>query len=479
MEVELLKKKLFLFVILITFIFSTQTVQASTLTLTPIMGSSILSSEQMIQYMLTNNPDIGYSNALGFVSITIDEAGHEGVRADVALILMMKETNFLKFGGDVKKEQNNFGGLGATGNGVPGCSFPDLRTGIRAIIQHLKGYATTEPLNNTCVDPRYRYLTLGSAQYVEWLGINENPNGFGWATDPGYGYDIVNRIKSVAKITNYIYAQYDTHIQNIGWISKDWGNDYSNIFGRQLLGIGDLRLEALRINLKNPMLNMQVKYQAHVQNIGWQNWVENGNIAGTTGQSLRMEAIKIVLENAPSDYHIEYQVYIQNTGWTNWVKDGQVAGTTGQSLALQDIKIRIVKDPGVKYQAHVQNIGWQNYVENGELSGTTGQSLRIEALNMSLEDPMAGMKLSYQVHVQNIGWMDLDNEGEIAGTTGQSLRIEAVRIFLEGAPTGYHVQYQTHIQNIGWQGWVQDGQISGTTGQALRIEGIKIRLVKD
>ena len=85
-------------------------------------------------------------------------------------------------------------GIGATG-AVHGASFKDVRTGIRAQIQHLKAYASTSPLNNACVDPRFNLVTRNTAPYVEWLGIKENPNGYGWATAKNYGYDIVGMVK--------------------------------------------------------------------------------------------------------------------------------------------------------------------------------------------------------------------------------------------------------------------------------------------
>lgn len=104
----------------------------------------------------------------------------------------MKETGYLRYGGNVKIEQFNFAGIGSTGAGVSGTSYPDVRTGIRAQIQHLKAYASTESLKNACVDDRFSYVTRGSAPYVEWLGQKENPYGKGWATATNYGYDIVN-----------------------------------------------------------------------------------------------------------------------------------------------------------------------------------------------------------------------------------------------------------------------------------------------
>ena len=125
-----------------------------------------------------------------FCQIVYDEAVAEGVRAEVVFGQICKETGFLRFGGDVEPEQCNFAGIGATGGGAKGASFPDVQTGIRAQVQHLKAYASDEPLNNECVDPRFTYVKRCSALYVEWLGINENPTGAGWATGKNYGYSL-------------------------------------------------------------------------------------------------------------------------------------------------------------------------------------------------------------------------------------------------------------------------------------------------
>ena len=128
-----------------------------------------------------------------FAQIFYEEATAEGVRAEVAFTQCMKETGFLKYGGDVLPNQYNFAGIGATG-AVHGASFSNVRMGIRAQIQHLKAYGSISPLTNQCVDPRFNLVKRGSAQYVEWLGIKENPNGYGWATSKSYGHDIVNMV---------------------------------------------------------------------------------------------------------------------------------------------------------------------------------------------------------------------------------------------------------------------------------------------
>ncbi|MFT3731603.1 MAG: glucosaminidase domain-containing protein [Hyphomicrobium sp.] len=63
------------------------------------------------------------------------------IRWDIAFFQMMLETGNLTFKGDVQPQQNNFAGMGATGNHVPGESFPNVATGVKAHLQHLLMYA--------------------------------------------------------------------------------------------------------------------------------------------------------------------------------------------------------------------------------------------------------------------------------------------------------------------------------------------------
>lgn len=168
-----------------------------------IRGKGNTNVQQMMNYYnsKTTYPTF-YANSdaptlQAFCQMYIDECNAEGINPEVAFVQAMKETNFLRYTGDVQIEQYNFAGIGATGGGAQGNAFPDVRTGIRAQVQHLKAYATSEALVNPCVDPRYTYVQKGSAPYVQWLGIKENPSGAGWATAVNYGYSIVDMIKSM------------------------------------------------------------------------------------------------------------------------------------------------------------------------------------------------------------------------------------------------------------------------------------------
>lgn len=155
-----------------------------------IMGNSSTNIDQMVKfynahaqypsfYSNTEAPDI-YT----FCKIYDRECKIEGIKTEVAFCQAMKETNYLRYGGDVNISQYNFAGIGATGGGVSGNTYSSVTQGIQAQVQHLKAYASTEPLKQICVDNRFNYVKRGSAKYVELLGTK-------WATDTEYGYSII------------------------------------------------------------------------------------------------------------------------------------------------------------------------------------------------------------------------------------------------------------------------------------------------
>ena len=155
-----------------------------------IMGVSFVKYNQMAGYYLSKvgmgvypsyiYKDKGAGTINEFCKTLIAEASYEGVRPEVLFAQVMVETGWLRFGGSVSAGQCNFGGLGSTGNGVAGASFDSVGIGLRAQTQHLKAYASTDPLLGDCVDPRFSMVKRGSAQYLTQL------NGK-WAV-PGEGY---------------------------------------------------------------------------------------------------------------------------------------------------------------------------------------------------------------------------------------------------------------------------------------------------
>lgn len=140
---------------------------------------------------------------------------------------------------------------------------------------------------------------------------------------------------------------------------------------------------------------------------------------------------------------IAYQTHVQNVGWQDWRNEGDVSGTSGQSLRLEGIILntRNVADLGLHYKTHVQNIGWQDWVAGGTISGTSGESLRLEAIQIELTgDNADNYDVYYQVHAQNFGWLGWAKNGEQAGTAGYGNRLEGIRAMLvpkgESLPAG-------------------------------------------
>lgn len=276
-------------------------------TKTLIAGATKTNVSQMVNYFINNGGTYdkfskygtqydgilakkGAANIEAFCQIFYEEAIVENIRPEVAFCQAMKETGFLQFGHDVKPDQCNFAGLGATGNGVAGNSFASVREGIRAQIQHLKAYATTDNLINACVDSRFNYVKRGSAPYVEWLGKKENPTGDGWATGANYGTDIVNRMNALLS-TKYVllgsgdmYRVYNPnsgehfytsnkaekdHLVNLGWKYEGIGWKAPTVSNypvyRLYNAYGGEHHYTMNVDEKNNLVKLGWKYEG----IGW------------------------------------------------------------------------------------------------------------------------------------------------------------------------------------------------------------------
>ena len=148
-----------------------------------ILDQGKLTADQLTDYFVSRNAEADRAYILQFAQYYIEEAAAEGINSDVAFAQMCLETGFLRFGGLVQPEFHNYCGLGAMDAEHPGEQFPDEQTGIRAHIQHLQAYATTEDVKlvKELVDPRYNWVH--KTKYIETIYQLAGT----WATDPQYG----------------------------------------------------------------------------------------------------------------------------------------------------------------------------------------------------------------------------------------------------------------------------------------------------
>ena len=131
-----------------------------------------------------------------------------------------------------------------------------------------------------------------------------------------------------------------------------------------------------------------IRYSAHVAELGWQGWMKDGAPAGTTGKALSVQALKIEQPNPQFDGAIRYSAHVADIGWQGWVENGNLAGTVGQNKQMEAIRIELTGDLAksfnVTYRVHVAELGWQEWVENGKEAGTTGRGLGIESIEIKL-----------------------------------------------------------------------------------------------
>lgn len=239
-------------------------------------------------------------------------------------------------------------------------------------------------------------------------------------------------------------VEYQTHVQSIGWQGTVRDGAMSGTEGRAL------RLEAIQISLYGDIADdYNVCYRVHAQHFGWLDWACNGDSAGTATYAYRLEGIEIrmlkksdgspistlAMNNPYETRRLLYRTHVQSDGWQDWRNDGGMAGTSGRALRLEGIEIKLGDIypflGGITYRTHVQKIGWQDWKSNGEMAGTEGLAYRLEAIEIKLTGILSSIyDIQYRTHVQSDGWQEWKTNGEMAGTSGRGLRLEAIEIKL-------------------------------------------------
>lgn len=183
-----------------------------------------------------------------------------------------------------------------------------------------------------------------------------------------------------------------------------WGAGLGNTYGHIAIATG----EGNTSNFYSYDLNWGSKAVHKVQH----------NYKGFLGVLRANDQSKI---NPPT---LQYKVHVQDEGWSDYKNAGDIAGTTGENKRIEAIILKANNGLDISYRVHMENLGWSEWVTNGQIAGTTGQSRRIEAIEIK-----ANKTLEVQEHIQNVGWMPSSKGSEIhIGTEGKSLRLEAFKI---------------------------------------------------
>jgi len=157
-------------------------------------GKGSLSKNQIIAYVKRQNPSVNDNLLNKLIDTYLEEAAFENINHDLAIAQMLYATSFLKSSKYVSS--NNYGGLLElpSWNG----KFASMTEGVRAHIQHIKGYANIAMNNKQIVDPRY-YLLIN----LEYLGTVETFDQLyaKWSANPA------NYKKNIERILDGLYRR--------------------------------------------------------------------------------------------------------------------------------------------------------------------------------------------------------------------------------------------------------------------------------
>ncbi len=296
---------------------------------------------------------------------------------------------------------------------------------------------------------------------------------------------------------------YASHVQTYGWLESVADGEISGTQGQKK------RMEALCIYLNDNIQDDEgniitgaIEYQAHCQKYGWMDWVSEGEIAGTLGESKRMEAIRIRLTGEISNfYDVYYRVHSSKWGTLGWAKNGEESGTNGYSKAIESIEIKLVEKsveeaPVQDTRAYLDtellgNCNFVTYIQEDEIQytggnntilGNVGKKETIKAVALQIEtgdiNSFYTGGITYNVYVRDQGWLDAVSDGAVAGLPDQNKPVEAIKITLDGELQKYcDVYYRTYLEEYGWLDWAQNGQASGSTKIDRKIEALQIKIV--
>ena len=310
----------------------------------------------------------------------------------------------------------NFGWLGWTSNGQPaGSQGYEKRIEALQIAVLPKGATIPGTTDNS-------YKTTGKKveyrTYVEkqgWKKYSADGEQSGTIGQARAVQGLAVRVNDTQYSGNIVY---DTYMQSYGWMGEKANNTAAGILN------GGKRMEAIKLHLTGELAEKyDIYYRVHTQTFGWLDWAKNGEIAGTVNYGYRMEAIKIALvrkdgegltpvgtSSKTFDTQAVYSAHVQNIGWQDEVYNGETIGTVGQGLRMEALKLDLYKPlyaGNVTYSAHIQNIGWQDWKKDGEISGTIGKKLQMEAVKIKLTGEMADhYDIYYRAQVEELGWLE-------------------------------------------------------------------------
>lgn len=156
------------------------------------------------------------------------------------------------------------------------------------------------------------------------------------------------------------------------------------------------KLVTKKYEIKIDKTTLHLKYSVHMQDIGWMNQIEEGQLAGDINKNTKIEAIKIEALNITEDISLQYKSHVQDIGWENeWTVAGMQSGTTGKNKKIEAIRIKLngTDKYSVAYRVYADGKGWQDWAYDGEYAGTVGENRKLKAIEIKIVPKVTDTKV--------------------------------------------------------------------------------------
>jgi len=158
-----------------------------------IISRGYVSKKGAISYILSQNHTVSHLILNNLIDIYFEEAALEGVNHDIAIAQMLYVTNYLRN----NMSSHNYAGLSTIGTHGWNGNFPNMRTGVRAHIQHLKGYGSDQLPCSRIVDPRYNLLGSMHGKVRDVSQLCEL-----WSNNSSYKDNLIGKLYSMYQYTD-------------------------------------------------------------------------------------------------------------------------------------------------------------------------------------------------------------------------------------------------------------------------------------
>ena len=225
------------------------------------------------------------------------------------------------------------------------CSSSYYKTWMPGLEKKIKSLWWIAAYGTNTGVPQYNYKPDVGFNYDGWQYTSVyKVGGMARGVDASEWYtDWEDKGQPDSKPVNDVGIKYRAHCQTYGWLPSVRDGMVCGTTGESK------RLEALKIT---PPESVELEVDVHIQTYGWKTYKgikkgkssgtsssENDPIMGTVGESKRLEAVRIRCVKNGTGKKLKYQAHVQGIGWQMVASEGQLAGTTGASKRMEAIKI--------------------------------------------------------------------------------------------------------------------------------------------